>query len=337
MPTFEELPPFLRNDAVGLARASDLLREGGIVALPTETVYGLAANALDEQAVRRIFAAKGRPLIDPLIVHVASLEEVGQIAELSPLLEKLVGHFWPGPLTVVLRKKENVPGLVTAGMGTVAVRLPAHPVMREVLRRSGCFLAAPSANPFGYVSPTCAQHVRDSLGHKVPWILDGGLCQHGLESTIIHLTEAAGVRLLRPGPVSPEALQDVLGVSVSVTHVAKTASSLAPGMLERHYSPRTQLILRCEGEAPVPPHTSGREAVVWLRRPDDAAGSETYGRARFWLSEDGSLEEAGRNVFALLRCLDNGDFTAVHMELTTGLGLGAAINDRLRRAAARGG
>lgn len=336
------LPPFLRDTPADLDRAAALLRVGEIVALPTETVYGLAADALNLAAVQRIFSAKGRPLIDPLIVHVASLESVAQIAEIPPALEQLAVRFWPGPLTVVLRKKPEVPGLVTAGGPTVAVRFPAHPLIRKVIELSGCFLAAPSANPFGYVSPTRAAHVRESLGERVPWILDGGECEHGLESTIVHLSDPAGPRLLRPGPISREALEDVLDVAVAARESRAGGSACsseaqeAPGMLSRHYSPRTPVLLREPGEVPAVREGLAGQAVVWLRRPVTPVGgaSGAEAPAEFWLSEDGDLREVARNVFALLRRLDAGGYSLIHVELAGGGGLAPAINDRLRRATA---
>jgi L-threonylcarbamoyladenylate synthase len=333
----EKGSPFLRDTEADLVRAAELLRAGELVALPTETVYGLAADALNENAVRRVFAVKGRPLIDPLIVHVLSPEAAGAIAETPPALGKLAARFWPGPLTVVLRKKAVVPDLVTAGGGTVAVRVPAHRLTRRVLELSGCFLAAPSANPFGYVSPTRAEHVRESFGEKVPWILDGGECEHGLESAVVWLADGAErARLLRPGPVPREELEEALGCRLAVGGVAagKAGAQPAPGMLPRHYSPRTPLVLREAGEPPVLREGAGRQAVVWLRRPREPLAAPA-GVEEFWLSENGDLREAGRNVFALSRRLDSGDFAATHWELTAGAGVGAAINDRLRRAASR--
>jgi L-threonylcarbamoyladenylate synthase len=376
------LPPFLRDTPEDLARAAALLQAGEIVALPTETVYGLAANALDEAAVRKIFAAKGRPLIDPLIVHAATLEDVAQLAEIPPALAVLAAHFWPGPLTVVLCKKAVVPGLVTAGNPTVAVRIPAHPLMRKVIELSGRFLAGPSANPFGYVSPTCAAHVRDSLGPRAPWILDGGNCEHGVESTILDLATPGAPRLLRPGPISREEIEAALGVAVAsgtgqsggsfqlpasgtdVSDVVETAvpvietkPQLAPGMLSRHYSPRTPVLLRAPGTAPaLRPGLAARQAVVWLRRPETAAPqplpptlpqppqspqspllpSTNPAPDVFWLSEDGDLREVARNIFALLRRLDAAaNYALIHVESADGIGLATAINDRLRRAAAQ--
>lgn len=342
MPT-PPLPPFFRDTTADLARVATLLRAGDLVALPTETVYGLAANALDETAVRRIFAVKGRPLIDPLIVHAPTPESVTQIATPPPQISLLATRFWPGPLTVVLRKKSIIPDLVTAGTSTVAIRIPRHPLMQKVLALSGLFLAAPSANPFGYISPTRPRHVRDSLGEKAPWILDGGECEHGLESTILDLTDPTTPCLLRPGPVTREALEETLGQPVAPPKKTsgqdkqpeQQTAQIAPGMLTRHYSPRTPIILRPHNAA-VPAVASGaappqRCAIVWLRRPSSPSTAGTD----FWLSETGALEEIGRNVFALLRQLDSGHFDVMHIELTDGMELGAAINDRLSRAAAK--
>ncbi|MDR1498451.1 MAG: threonylcarbamoyl-AMP synthase [Puniceicoccales bacterium] len=326
---------FFRETEADLIRVGKLLREGELVALPTETVYGLAADALNENAVRRVFSVKGRPFLDPLIVHLAAAEAVEVLAEVPPALERLAERFWPGPLTVVLRKKAVVPDLVTAGGGTVAVRVPAHRLMRRVIELSGCFLAAPSANPFGYVSPTRAEHVRESFGEKVPWILDGGECEHGLESAIVWLADGAKrARLLRSGPISSEEIEAAIGhrlVSGDAGNAEKTGAQPAPGMLSRHYSPFTPIVLREAGAKPTLRVGGGRQAVVWLRRPQVAmAGVE-----EFWLSENGDLREAGRNVFALARRLDAGGFAVMHWELAPGTGIGVAINDRLRRAAAR--
>lgn len=326
-------PMYLTPDATGIARAAELLRAGEIVAVPTETVYGLAANALDERAVRRVFDAKGRPFIDPLIVHVADLAALEGLAEPSPHLAKLAAAFWPGPLTVVLRKRGCVPDLVTAGEPTVAVRLPAHPVMREVLRVSGLALAAPSANPFGYVSPTSAAHVRDSLGERCPHILDGGPCAHGVESTILHLADPAGVRLLRPGPVTAEAVAALLGVPVAAapSHMDNKAAQVAPGMLDRHYSPRTPLTLHAPGALPRV-FGPGRIAVIHRARP---ASPTVDGAEHFWFSESGEPAEVARTLFALVRHLDAQGFDALHAEASPAGGIGDAINDRLRRAAAK--
>ena len=322
---------FIAPDNAGLDRAAALIRDGELVAVPTETVYGLAANALDPVAVRAIFEAKGRPFIDPLIVHVADPAMVSTLAGEAPGLEKLAAAFWPGPLTVILRKKEIVPDLVTAGEPTVAIRIPAHPVMRELIRRAGVPLAAPSANPFGYVSPTTAEHVRDSMGGRIANILDGGPCPHGVESTIVNLTDPEGPRILRPGPVTAEAISAVLGVPVlrASSHMETKGAQLSPGMLARHYSPDTPVRL-FEGE-PVVRSVDGRMATVRIARPKGRAPHAD----EYWFSESGDLAEAARSLFSLIRHLDTQKYGVLHVERAPAGGLGDAINDRLQRAAAK--
>jgi L-threonylcarbamoyladenylate synthase len=322
-------PSFLTSAPADLAKAAELLRQGDCVALPTETVYGLAADATNPVALAQVFAIKGRPLLDPLIVHVPDLAALAAVAEPDPRLAKLA-PLWPGPLTVVLRRKPVVPDLVTAGKDTVAVRIPAHPVFREVLRLAARPLAAPSANPFGYVSPTKAAHVRDSLGPRCPWVVDGGACAHGLESTIVDLSDPARARLLRPGPIPVETLRGLLGEVEVVTRAAGPhVAQDAPGMLERHYSPSTRVALFPHGALPVVANL--RSAVLFVgRRAHPPANADV-----FLLSEDGSVEEAARNLFDLLRRLDGRGYETIHAELAPAGGLGAAFNDRLTRAAAR--
>ena len=302
---------------------------GQCVALPTETVYGLAADALNPAAVAQVFAIKGRPLLDPLIVHVADLAALASVAEPDPRLAELAA-LWPGPLTVVLRRKPVVSDLVTAGKDTVAVRLPAHPVFREVLRLAGRPLAAPSANPFGYVSPTRAAHVVASLGSRCPWVVDGGPCEHGVESTILDLSVPGRARLLRPGPIPVETLRGLLGEVEVVTRAASQhAPQDAPGMLDRHYSPATKVALFPVGSLPVLANL--RSAVVFLgRRPNPPANADV-----FLLSESGAVTEAAHHLFDLLRRLDGRGYETIHVELADPAGVGAAYNDRLSRAAAR--
>jgi len=323
------LPQFLTAASADLQKAAQLLVAGECVALPTETVYGLAADALNLKALAQVFAIKGRPLLDPLIVHVLDVEALKQIAEYDARLEK-ISAFWPGPLTVVLRRKSCVPDLVTAGQETVAVRVPAHRLFREVLRLAHRPLAAPSANPFGYVSPTRAQHVRDSLTERCPWIVDGGACEHGLESTIIDLSSPERVRLLRPGPITLEALREKLGTIEVVTKVAnEKVAQAAPGMLERHYSPATRVELFAHGKLPAA--VEAKSALLLMsRRQNIPAGAEV-----FYLSENDSVTEAAANLFDLLRKLDARGFSKIYAELAEPAGLGLAYNDRLTRAAAR--
>ena len=323
------VPSPLTTSPTDLARAAELLRAGQCVALPTETVYGLAADASNPTAVAQVFAIKGRPLLDPLIVHVPDLAGLAQVAEPDARLEKLAA-LWPGPLTVVLRRKAGVPDLVTAGKDTVAVRLPAHPVFREVLRLAGRPLAAPSANPFGYVSPTRAAHVVASLGARCPWVVDGGPCEHGVESTILDLSVPGRARLLRPGPIPVETLRGLLGEVEVVTRAASQhAPQDAPGMLDRHYSPATKVALFPVGSLPVVANL--RSAVVFLgRRASPPVNADV-----FLLSESGAVAEAAHHLFDLLRRLDGRGYETIHVELADPAGVGAAYNDRLTRAAAR--
>ncbi|NJL30815.1 MAG: threonylcarbamoyl-AMP synthase [Phycisphaerales bacterium] len=230
-----------------LQQAADLLRTGGVVAFPTETVYGLGANALLPQAVARVFEIKNRPRFDPLIVHVPCVEDADRLVrEFPPLAQQLAERFWPGPMTLVLPKRDNVPDLVTADLPTVAVRVPAHPMARKLLELAAVPVAAPSANPFGGISPTTAEHVRQSLGNLVDCIVDGGPCDTGLESTVIGFGDDGRTpMLLRPGGLSVEEVEAITGPLKLPTALADDAPSstlpLAPGMLARHYAPETKL------------------------------------------------------------------------------------------------
>lgn len=323
-----------------IARAGTLLRAGELVAIPTETVYGLAANAFREDSVRRIFSAKGRPFIDPLIVHVSSFEQAGTLADTShPFAKKLADAFWQGPLTLVLPKKDCVPALVTAGEPTVAVRAPSHPITRKILLAAGVPLAAPSANPFGYVSPTTAAHVLESLGEKIDWIVDGGECVCGVESTIVFVADAP--RILRPGVITREQIEAVLGVPVAaakghlekIADAAENLAQAAPGMLKKHYSPRVPVSLFPEGT--FPPSPADAAIVFQARPPKEKIEKIPAGTAVFWLSENGDQAEVARSVFALLRRLDKEDFREIFVEKSPDSGIGVAVNDRLSRAAAR--
>lgn len=321
---------------------ADALRAGNLVAIPTETVYGLAANALDAAACRRIFEVKGRPLIDPLIVHVSGPEQAESLAEVSPQARLLMERYWPGPLTIVMRKRPHVPDIVSAGLPTVALRCPKHPLTRELLNLSGLCLAAPSANRFGYVSPTKAEHVEAGLGDSIDYVLDGGPCDIGIESTIIGLADAEHPVLFRPGAVSREELSLALEREVLLPeprHADESAPVDAPGMLSRHYSPQTPLELFPSGGMPplsMPGHVVGeRCALVLFARPDAHFAALPQAVDLFWLSESGQSAEAARNVFSLLRRLDEGDYAHIWMEQAPAGGLGDAINDRLGRASAK--
>ena len=323
----------VRGTSRNLATLAAALRRGEIVGVPTETVYGLAANALDAAACRRIFRAKGRPATDPLIVHLASAGDLTGVAVPNSPAYRLAAAFWPGPLTIVLPKRDVIPDAVSAGLPSVAVRVPSHPLFRRLLKLADIPLAAPSANPFGYVSPTTAEHVRAGLGKKVRLILDGGPCGIGLESTIIDLRHPAKPRLLRPGAITKAQLEKVLGCQVQsppVRAMAKTAAQLAPGMLTRHYSPRTPVVLHTKLTPAMVRAGSSDEAWLFLTKPKGLRAKNV--RA---LDPRGDLRGVARKLFGALRALDTAGYRRIHAELAPGTGLADAINDRLRRAAAR--
>ncbi len=327
-------PRILRGSSAALRRLAAVLRKGGLVGVPSETVYGLAANALDARACAGIYRAKGRPPTDPLIVHVPSADEAAGVAHLNPAARRLAAAFWPGPLTLVLRKRENVPAIVTAGLDSVAVRVPAHALFRRLLRAAGVPLAAPSANPFGYVSPTTAEHVRSGLGKKVSHILDGGPCRVGVESTIVDVRDPRRPRLLRPGAITRAQLEAVLGREVVSGRTAGSArrAQLAPGMLKRHYSPRTPVLLHERLTLAEVTAGNPRDAWVFAARPGQKTGPNVH-----WLDPRGDLRGAARRLFALLRQLDAAGHARIHLERIPGhAGLADALNDRMARAAARG-
>jgi L-threonylcarbamoyladenylate synthase len=314
--------PVVAASPRAIQRAAEMLNAGGVVAFPTETVYGLGAAALNEAAVARIFEIKQRPSFDPLIVHVAGetmLERVA--ASLPPKARRLIERFWPGPLTLVVAKAPAVPRLVTAGLETVAVRMPAHPVARALLEAAGIPLAAPSANPFGRLSPTRAQHVAGMLGERVDLVLDGGPCEYGLESTIVALEPQP--TLLRPGAVSVADLEAALGEPLQMPRPSD--SIMAPGRVAHHYAPRTPL--RIVDPQIVPAQERNRAALVTFSRR--AAG---YAQARR-LSARGDLREAAARLFDVLHELDALGLERIDVEPFEERGLGVAIMDRLRRAA----
>ncbi len=313
----------LDSTDASLKKAAEIILAGGIVAVPTETVYGLAANALDAEAVRKIFVAKGRPFIDPLIAHVLDFESLEKIAVANESARKLYEAFCPGPITFVLKKKDCVPDIVSAGKPTVAVRMPSHQVMRRFLAEVKVPLSAPSANPFGYVSPTKASHVAAQLEDKIDAIIDGGSCECGVESTIVMLTDEDRPMLLRPGPIPRAEIEKVLGKELIDPKDKNPAHPTAPGMLKTHYSPSAKVVLFSE----VCEFESGA-AVVYFKRPQSPKQNE------FWLSENGDTKEAARNVFDLLRNLD-ASYTKIYCQKLPNFELGEAVNDRLNRAAAK--
>jgi L-threonylcarbamoyladenylate synthase len=297
-------------------------------------VYGLAANALDAQACRGIFRAKGRPSNDPLIVHIHSLSQLAEIAEPNHAALALARHFWPGPLTIVLPKKAVVPAVVSSGLPSVAVRMPRHPLFRRLLKLTNRPLAAPSANPFGYVSPTSAEHVLAGLGSKISYVLDGGPCSIGIESTIVDLRDSSRPRLLRPGAITAEQIESVLGKRVhrkaKTTGGGRRAPIVAPGLLAKHYSPRTPSVLHARVSDRELASSPRDEAWILIGPRRGTAAKNV-----FVLDRDGDLRGVARNLFRTLRRVDTLGFKRIHLERARGLGLAEAINDRLSRAAGR--
>jgi L-threonylcarbamoyladenylate synthase len=311
---------------LSVTEAVNVLLKGQIVGLPTETVYGLGADATNEAAIAEVFKAKNRPSFDPLIVHVPTLDAVKEIAELSEAAEQLFLAFSPGPLTVVLPKKNTIPDLVTSGHNTVAVRIPAHPVMLEVLQSSGLYIAAPSANPFGFASPTTAQHVLDQLGSIISGVVDGGPCSVGIESTIVDMSSDAP-KVLRLGGMALEQLERVLG---GITTELSSSNPSAPGMLTSHYNPGTPLELFDDRDALLTAlksnsNPNGIGILYW--------GETIAHGSSFNLSELKSDSEAACNLFKGLRLLGRAPVTNIYVHLLPEYGLGRAVNDRLQRAA----
>ena len=315
---------------------AELLQQGEVVAIPTETVYGLAANALDGQAVLKIFAAKNRPADNPLIVHIATWEDLAPlVSEIPPAAKALADAFWPGPLTMVLPRSEKIPDEVTAGGNTVAVRMPSHPMARAIIEACGLPLAAPSANRSGSPSPTTAAHVMNDMLGLIPAVFDGGTSEVGLESTVVSLV-GEKPRLLRPGGITPEQLMDVLGeleIDPSITanvHLEKVSS---PGMKYKHYAPKAKVTLlhgSCQAFARFMNQEAESHAVAlcfaeetdWIHKPTLCLGHEN------------DPDEIGHNLFALLRTADDQGFTRVYAHCPARQGVGLAVYNRLIRAAA---
>jgi L-threonylcarbamoyladenylate synthase len=307
-----------------LALAAGALRRGELVSFPTETVYGLGGDATNDRAVAAIYAAKGRPSFNPLIVHVPTLAAAMELGEFSDDAVALAQKFWPGPLTLVVKRARKCPLslLVSAGMDSIALRVPAHPVARALLTASGLALAGPSANPSGRISPTTAQHVEEGLGSKVAMILDGGPCRIGVESTVLSLLDGKP-SLLRPGGISPEEIAAVIGKPVEIAAaVGDIETGLhGPGRLLSHYAPDRPVRLNATD-------VQTGEALLAFGPGAPAA------RIALNLSESGDLNEAAANLFAMLRALDLPDVTGIAVMPVPMTGLGIAINDRLTRAAA---
>ena len=324
---------------IEIEQAAGILRGGGLVAFPTETVYGLGANALDEAAVAGLFAAKERPGWDPLIVHVSDRPMLERVAMVSEEAEMLIEAFWPGPLTLLLPKKSEVPDAVTAGRALVGVRMPAHPVAMALIRHAGLPVAAPSANRFGRTSPTTAEHVLGDLDGRIDAVVDGGATTVGLESTVL---DVGGRVVYRPGAVTVAMISEVLGAEVRlfVGKVSGTPESLpSPGVGMRHYAPRARLLL-VEGasEAEIARKlvnvVDGLEGRVGVMRPAGWASGAALSVFEWGAWEDG--EELARRLFLGLRRLDEGDATVIVCPVPSGEGIGAALRDRLGKAARTG-
>ena len=326
------------------AKAIKLLREGEVVALPTETVYGLAADALNPDAVAKIFEAKERPRFDPLIVHLPNREVLDEIAIVeSPIALRLIEKFWPGPLTIIFRKHDVVPDIVTAGLETVAVRMSAHPVFREIVSALNRPLAAPSANRFGRVSPTTGQHVLDELNGRIPLIIDGGAAEHGIESTIVRIVDGV-IEVLRRGPIPEETLHPFGEVRERIS----ADVIITPGQLPTHYAPKTRLTLVDDLKNLSTPNGKRVGALFFRcaagvgepgpRSVTAATGAlcevQNFVTVRH-LSQSGNLREAAANLFRMLRELDVENLDLIVAERVPEQGIGGAINDRLERASNR--
>lgn len=306
-----------------IARAAAVLRDGGIVGLPTETVYGLAADATNGVAVAKVFAAKGRPAINPLIVHIADMETAERLASFTDAARDLATALWPGPLSIILKRRADsgISDLAMAGLSTIALRMPAHDVARAVIAASGKPIAAPSANASGTLSPTSASHVAESLGDKVDLILAAGSAGVGLESTVIDMTGDVPV-ILRPGAVTPEDIERVLGIKPAIDS-GHHDQPKSPGQLLRHYAPGTKLRLNATDKKEDEAYLAFGPTMLTRGKVDPAVKN---------LSPNGDLNEAAANLFGYLHALDKGGYAAIAVSPIPDQGLGLAINDRLRRA-----
>lgn len=361
----------LEPSAENIRTVAHALQKGEVAGMPTETVYGLAGNALNPEALAKIFAAKERPTFDPLIVHVSDVVLSGGLKALHQMtlvdinaltalaqerVETLMKHYWPGPLTLVLPKLPTVPDLATAGLGSVAIRMPKHPVAQALLKESGLPLAAPSANRFGRISPTQANHVFEELGDRISWILDGGSCEIGVESTVLSVAPDGTLSLLRPGKISRNEIEALfktqVGTGVSgekqgAAIAEGKTSAPGPGMLESHYAPSKPLYLLPAplgilADAPEALKQNPSRVGVLLMSGDPARAQSIFSK---WttakihvvsLSQSGALTEIAKNLFSALRNLDHSDADILMAEpCETAEGLGHAISDRLKRASAK--
>lgn len=310
-----------------ISKAASFLRNAELVAIPTETVYGLAANALSEDAVLKIYAAKNRPQFNPLILHVASFEQAKQfIKDIPAEAEQLATAFWPGPLTMLFNKQPTVPDIVTAGSKRVAIRVPNHPLTLQLLSQLDFPVAAPSANPSGYVSPTTARHVLEGLQDNIPYILDGGPCGVGVESTIVGWNEDGELELHRLGGIAIEQIENIVGKKIK-HHKKITDNPSAPGQLKSHYATHTPLYIGAIDDL-LPMFASKKIITINFRQHSAALPTEQ----QFILSPSGSAAEAAKHLFRVLREADNMHADVILAELLPDEGLGKAVNDRLERA-----
>jgi len=308
--------------------AVSLLNEGQVVGIPTETVYGLAANGLNDKAVVSIFKIKNRPFFDPLILHFSDIESILEyVIELNPKALKLAKAFWPGPMTLLLKKNDKVPDIVTSGSALVAVRIPKHPLTLSLLQQLDYPLAAPSANPFGYISPTKAEHVEKQLGDLVPYILDGGDCQVGLESTIVDCSEDT-LKIKRLGGLSVQEIENCIGETIEI-EISSGSNPSSPGQLDKHYAPKTPFLIVDDLASIILKFKDKKLAYLGFGEIED--NDKLY---ILNLSQNSDLSEAAQNLFHYMRLLDQIGFDCILTMKVPDVDLGRAINDRIKRAAA---
>lgn len=327
------------NPSLGnLELCKDRLENSEVVAIPTETVYGLAANALDTNAVNKIFEIKNRPFIDPLIIHVPSIIKADSYCKLTDQAKILAEKFWPGPLTMVLPKKPIIPDLVTAKLDSVAIRCPKNKILLDLLKILNFPLAAPSANPFGYISPTKAEHVEDSLGKKIEYILNGENCSIGIESTIVDLRNDSKPSILRPGPITQEMLEDVTKIKFNYREEeilnSESSGLLGPGLLKNHYSPNTSLELRLKDEILYMAQKKFNENTAYLFLSKPKYPKEISKKSNiFWLSDNGEVGTIIQNLYHKLRLLDKAEYSLIIVEKFDNIkGIKMALLDRLKKA-----
>lgn len=319
-----------------LTLCKQALADSKVIAVPTETVYGLAGNALDENAVKAIFNIKNRPLYNPLIIHTDCIKNAEKYASFNPLARRLAENFWPGPLTIILPKKDIVPNLVTANLDSVAIRCPQNKTFLKLLKELPFPIAAPSANPFGYVSPTSAEHVNSSLGEKLKFILDGGDCEIGIESTIVDLRNPKKPKILRPGPISKEVFEKLTGTLFEQAKSASTDKLRAPGMLKSHYSPQTPLKLTTLDQLKRLINSKNQIAAAFIfqKRPEELMYQEPSNI--YWFSKNGGKLEIAQNLYQLLREIDNLNYQMIYIEdIKEAEGMSVALKDRLSKASSQ--